>query len=109
MSPNCELLGGTSASGKSFAAGTVNPDFFTDHGATDKGGQSPTNPTIDTMYPNLQTNVRSIGGLSKIDYTVNEKNSINGFAFFGAGNRLDGLGTQPSERYRTKFIQTARM
>ncbi len=109
MTPNCELPGGTSASGKKFAAGHVNPDFFVDHGANDHGAQGPKNTTITTFFPNNNTSVLALGGVGKLDVTLNDKNSLNGFYYRGFGERYDGLGAQPSNRYRTDFLQYADM
>ncbi len=86
-----------------------NPNFFPVHGATDHGAQAPNNPTINTMFPNNDTDVLALGSLAKIDYQVNGKNSLNGFFYRGFGERHDGLGTQPSDRYRTDFLQYPEM
>jgi hypothetical protein len=109
MNANCDLPGGTSVSSGAYAAGTVNPDFFVSHGANDHGAQGPSNGTITTFFPNNNTTVLALGSVAKLDYTVNEKNSINGFYYQGYGERFDGLGAQPSDRYRTQFLQYAKM
>ena len=37
------------------------------------------------------------------------RNSLNGFFYRGFGQRHDGLGSQPSDRYRTDFLQFPEM
>jgi hypothetical protein len=101
----CQMPGGTSGSGLAFGPGKVNPDFFVDHGANDHGAQAPGNQSITTMFPNNDTTVTALGSLAKLDYQLNAKNSINGFFYRGFGERFDGLGAQPSNRYRTDFLQ----
>src|SRR5262249_46862206 len=82
-----------------------NPNFFVAHGATDHGAQAPNNTSINQFFANNDTDVIAMGGISKVDYQLNAKNTLNGFFYKGYGRRFDGLGAQPSNRYRTDFLQ----
>jgi len=109
MDQFCQLPGGTSARGVTYAAGQVNPDFFVNHGANDHGAQGPNNPDINTMFPNNTTSVYALGGIAKYDWTLNDKHSLNAFYYQGQGRRFDSLGSQPSGRYAADFQQYSRM
>jgi hypothetical protein len=62
--------------------------WFVPHGASDHGAVNGASG-INTYFPNAQTTNRSHNAVAKIDYTFNERNSLNVF-WFGANGLLIG-------------------
>ena len=87
----------------------LNPNFFVPHGGSDRGASANPRLPITAYFPNNQTEVMALGGLGKVDYQISDKHTANFFFYRGSGDRKDGLGTQPSNRYRTHFLQTPMM
>jgi hypothetical protein len=90
--------------------GTVypNPNFFVPHGGNDHGATSNTAFGINSYFPNTQTNTEAMGGLAKIDYHLNDKNSLSGFLFDGRGYGPDG-STNVNPIWRTDFVTNSLM
>jgi hypothetical protein len=76
--------------------------WFMEHGGFDLGAPSDANFDVTNIWPNLQTENRQISGMAKIDYTVNEKNTLNGFYFTGNGQNRDQGSRLPI--FRTNII-----
>lgn len=85
-----------------------NPNFFVPHGGNDHGATSNTALGINSYFPNTQTNTEAMGGLAKIDYHLNEKNTVSGFLFDGRGYGPDG-STNVNPIWRTDFVTDSLM
>ena len=80
LNPDC-------SPGSTYPNATNGTTWFVAHG-NDHGAPSDINQNIQSYFPNTQTNNRQIGSSAKIDYTLNEKNTINGFLFIGRGDNV---------------------
>jgi hypothetical protein len=67
-----------------------------DHGLT-------ANDPITSYYSRLQSEVRALGSVAKVDYALNDKHTVNGFMFIGnADNIYSANKTNPDWRTRVK-------
>jgi len=76
--------------------------WYMPHGGFDLGAPANLDFAVSTVWPNLQTENRQISGMAKVDYTVNDKHSINGFYFRGNGQNRDQGSQRPI--FRTNII-----
>jgi len=75
--------------GSTYPNATNGATWFLEHGGNDHGAPADPAFNVQQIWPNLQTENRQISGVAKIDYTINEKNTLNGFLFTGRGNNID--------------------
>jgi hypothetical protein len=68
-------------------------------------GISALDDSATTFYPNTQIENRSIGGVAKVDFNLNEANVINGFIFTGNGNN-EGETTSALPIWGNRAYQT---
>jgi hypothetical protein len=72
--------------------------WFVPHGANDHGITA-IDP-ITSYYARLQSVVRALGSTAKVDYALNDKNTINGFTFIGNADNLYSAN-KPNPLWRT--------
>ena len=85
----------------SYPNSTTGATWFVPHGATDHGLNA-IDP-ITSYYSQLQSEVRALGSVGKVDYALNDKHTINGFTFIGnADNIYSANKTNPDWRTRVK-------
>ena len=97
MDSNCNQL-------PTYPNATTGATWFVPHGGNDHG-ISALDSNANTYYPNTQIKNRSIGGVAKIDYALNDKNTINGFIFTGNGNN-EGETTRAHPIWGNRAYQT---
>src|SRR5439155_89205 len=76
--------------------------WFVPHGGNDHGATA--NPAfgINAYFANSQSEVRSHGGVAKVDYQLNNKNSISGFLFRGLGDDIYSATNATNPDWRTR-------
>jgi len=118
----CQALAPANRSVRSLALASLNPAncsplgtypnsltgdaWFVTHGGNDHGinGGVP----ITSYFSNLQSVVRALGSIGKLDYVLNDKNTFSGFAFVGNGDNIYSANkTQPI--WRTSVVAKAKM
>ena len=83
---------------------TTGASWFVPHGANDHG-LTAIDP-ITSYYSRLQSEVRALGSVAKVDYAMSDKHTINGFMFLGnADNVYSANKTNPD--WRTTVLAKA--
>jgi hypothetical protein len=96
-------LNGADCSPNGNYAGNVPTDnpgavWFVPHGANDHGLTA--SDPIASYYARLQSEVRALGSVAKVDYALNEKNTVNFFMFIGNADNLYSAN-KPNPLWRT--------
>ncbi len=83
---------------------TTGATWFVPHGANDHG-LTAIDP-ITSYYSRLQSEVRALGSVAKVDYAMSDKHTVNGFMFLGnADNVYSANKTNPD--WRTTVLAKA--
>ncbi len=76
--------------------------WFVPHGGTDHGATA--NPAfgVTSYFANSQSEVQSLGGVAKVDYALNDKNTLNAFMFRGFGDDIYSATNAVNPDWRTR-------
>jgi hypothetical protein len=111
LSPQSLALVGLNSNctpGATYPNSVTGASWIVPHGASDHGAGVNANLPIQSYYANLQSNVRTLGGVAKVDYALNEKNTMSGFFFVGNGdNTYSANKTSPD--WRTNVLARSYM
>jgi len=86
-----------------------NVNWFIPHAGTGatSGGLTAADP-IRSYFSNLQSVVRAVGAIGKLDYILNDKNTFSGFVFFGNGDNIYSAN-KTNPLWRTSVMAHAKM
>src|SRR6266850_1967666 len=95
LNPNC-------TPGPTYPNATTGSQWFVPHGGDDHGATA--NPAfgINAYFANSQSIVRTHGGVGKVDYRLNDKNTISGFFFRGLGKDIYSATNATNPDWRTR-------
>jgi Carboxypeptidase regulatory-like domain/TonB dependent receptor len=95
LNPNC-------TPNPNYPTATTGAQWFVPHGGNDHGATS--NPAfgINAYFANSQSEVRTQGGVGKVDYQLNNKNTVSGFFFRGLGDDIYSATNATNPDWRTR-------
>jgi hypothetical protein len=95
LNPNCTPTPG-------YPNSTSGAQWFVPHGGNDHGATA--NPAfgINAYFANSQSVVRNHGGVGKVDYQLNNRNTISGFFFRGFGDDIYSATNATNPDWRTR-------
>jgi len=98
LDPNCNPL-------STYPNALNGTTWLVAHGGNDHGATADPAIGITQYFPATQIENRSIGAVAKVDYTLNDKNTVNGFLFTGNGNN-EGETTRALPIWGNRAYQT---
>jgi hypothetical protein len=104
-SPQSLALAGLNSNctpGSTYPKAGSGASWFVPHGGNDHGATA--NPAfgVNSYFANSQSEVRSLGGVGKVDYALNEKNTLNAFMFRGFGDDIYSATQAVNPDWRTR-------
>jgi Carboxypeptidase regulatory-like domain len=88
--------------GANYPRATSGASWFVPHGGNDHGATANIAFGINSYFANSQSEVRNLGGVSKVDYAFGEKHSFNGFFFRGYGDDIYAATNAVNPDWRTR-------
>src|SRR5262245_5891486 len=95
LNPNCTLS-------PNYPNAATGAQWFVPHGGNDHGATASPAFGINAYFANSQSIVRTHGGVGKVDYHLNDKNTISGFFFRGLGKDIYSATNATNPDWRTR-------
>ncbi len=104
LSPQSLALVGLDANcnpGPTYPNAVTGASWLVPHGGNDHGATADPAFGINSYFANSQSQVRPIGSVAKLDYILDNKNTISGFIFKGSGDDVYSATNAVNPLWRT--------